>query len=33
MVNCANEDIQIGMPVSLTWIDRQGHPVPAFQPA
>jgi uncharacterized OB-fold protein len=33
MVECANEDIRIGMPVSLTWIERQGHPVPAFQPA
>ena len=33
MVNCANEDIRIGMPVSLTWVDRQGHPVPAFEPA
>ena len=33
MVNCANEDIRIGMPVTLTWIERQGHPVPAFQPA
>ena len=33
MVNCANDEIRIGMPVSLTWIERQGHPVPAFQPA
>jgi uncharacterized OB-fold protein len=33
VVNCPNEDIYIGMPVELTWIDWQGAPVPAFQPA
>ena len=33
IVNCANEDIRIGMPVRLTWIERQGHPIPAFEPA
>jgi len=33
MVNCPNEDIRIGMPVTLSWIERQGHPVPGFQPA
>jgi len=33
MVKCDNEDIRIGMSVSLTWIERQGHPVPAFEPA
>lgn len=33
MVNCANEDIRIGMPVTLNWVERNGAPVPAFQPA
>ncbi len=33
MVNCTNEDLRIGMPVTLDWIEREGHPVPAFQPA
>jgi uncharacterized OB-fold protein len=33
IVNCRNEDIYIGMPVELTWVERQGVPVPAFQPA
>jgi uncharacterized protein len=26
-------DIHIGMPVELTWIERDGVPFPAFQPA
>ena len=33
MVDCAVEDIRIGMPVALTWIERDGHPIPAFRPA
>jgi uncharacterized OB-fold protein len=33
MVNCAPQDISIGMPVKLTWIERGGNPVPAFEPA
>lgn len=33
IVGCANDDIEIGMPVTLTWVERQGSPVPAFQPA
>jgi uncharacterized OB-fold protein len=33
MANCPNEDIRIGMPVRLTWVDRGGSPVPAFEPA
>ena len=32
IVNCANDDIRIGMPVQLTWVERDGSPVPAFQP-
>ena len=33
IVNCAAEDIRIGMPVELTWIERNGAPIAAFQPA
>lgn len=33
IVNCAKEDIQLGLPVRLTWIERAGNPVPAFEPA
>lgn len=33
IVNCAHEDIRIGMPVELTWIDRNGLDIPAWQPA
>jgi uncharacterized OB-fold protein len=33
IVDCAKEDIQIGMPVELTWIERNGDPIPAFRPA
>jgi uncharacterized OB-fold protein len=33
IVGCANDEIRIGMPVQLTWVERHGHPVPAFEPA
>ena len=33
MVGCALADVRIGMPVELTWIERQGRPYPAFRPA
>ena len=33
IVNCPSDALYIGMPVELTWIERQGVPVPAFQPA
>ncbi|MGE0384660.1 MAG: Zn-ribbon domain-containing OB-fold protein [Gammaproteobacteria bacterium] len=33
VVNCAPQDIRIGMPVKLTWIDRYGAPYPVFEPA
>lgn len=33
IVNCAKQDIRIGLPVTLTWIDFQGAPVPVFEPA
>lgn len=32
IVNCPNQDISIGMPVRLTWLDRAGVPSPAFVP-
>jgi uncharacterized protein len=33
IVNCRSEDLYVGMPVELTWIDDAGVPAPAFQPA
>ena len=33
MVGCALDEIRIGMPVELTWIERNGSPYPAFRPA
>ena len=33
VVNCAPGDVAIGMPVEVAWIDRDGVPFPAFQPA
>jgi hypothetical protein len=33
IVDCPNEDIRIGMPVQLTWIDINGAPTPVFRPA
>jgi len=33
IVNCAKENIRIGLPVELTWINFEGAPVPAFEPA
>jgi uncharacterized OB-fold protein len=33
IVNCRKEDMYIGMPVEVTWMERGGAPVPAFQPA
>ena len=33
IVNCDPARIDIGMPVEVTWIDRDGVPFPAFQPA
>jgi uncharacterized OB-fold protein len=31
VVGAANDDIVIGAPVTLDWIDREGVPVPAFR--
>jgi uncharacterized OB-fold protein len=33
LVDCALDEIHIGMPVELTWIERNGQPYPAFRPA
>ena len=33
IVNCRTEDIYCDMPVELTWTERDGAPVPVFQPA
>jgi uncharacterized OB-fold protein len=31
VVNCPVTDLEIGMPVELTWIERYGAPFPVFQ--
>jgi uncharacterized OB-fold protein len=33
VVHCDPADVDIGMPVQLTWIDRDGVPFPTFEPA
>jgi uncharacterized OB-fold protein len=33
LVECEPSDVHIGMPVKLTWIERDGRPLPAFRPA
>lgn len=33
IIDCALDDIQIGMPVELAWIERSGAPFPVFRPA
>ena len=33
IVNCEPGDVRLEMPVELTWVDRDGAPAPAFQPA
>ncbi len=32
VVDCPLEDIRIGLPVELTWIERFGSPFPVFRP-
>jgi len=32
VVHCDPADVAIGMPVQLTWVDRDGVPFPAFEP-
>ncbi|WP_374581465.1 Zn-ribbon domain-containing OB-fold protein [Frankia sp. CiP3] len=33
IVNADRETLRIGLPVTLTWIERDGNPFPAFAPA
>ena len=33
LLRCPREAIFIGLPVSLTWIERDGAPFPAFEPS
>lgn len=33
IINCAREDMRIGMSVKLTWVARNGAPYPVFEPA
>lgn len=33
IVNCPRDRIALDMPVSLTWLDEDGRPAPAFEPA
>jgi uncharacterized protein len=33
VVDCPRDQLRIGLPVELTWIDRDGAPWPAFRPA
>jgi len=32
IVDCPNDQLKIGLPVELTWIERDGEPFPAFRP-
>ena len=32
IVGCPSADVAIGMPVELVWLERDGCPIPAFQP-
>jgi len=32
IVDCPNDQLKIGLPVELTWIERNGEPYPAFRP-
>ena len=32
VIGCSIEDVQIGLPVELDWIDRYGSPFPVFRP-
>ena len=33
VVDCPPEELRIGLPVALAWIDRAGAPFPVFEPA
>jgi len=32
VIDCALEDVRIGLPVELTWIERFEAPFPVFRP-
>jgi uncharacterized OB-fold protein len=32
VVNCPPEEVRIGMPVKLAWVERYGAPYPVFEP-
>jgi uncharacterized OB-fold protein len=32
VIECGDAEIRIGMPVELTWVERDGTPLPAFRP-
>jgi uncharacterized OB-fold protein len=32
IVNCDPADVAIGLPVTLSWIERAGRPFPVFEP-
>ena len=32
VVSIPPDDVRVGMPVELCWVDRDGTPVPAFRP-
>ena len=33
IVNCPRSDLTLNLPVHLTWLEREGHTMPAFEPA
>jgi hypothetical protein len=33
VINCVSDELRIGLPVALTWIDREDAPFPVFEPA
>jgi hypothetical protein len=33
VINCPPEELRIGLPVTLAWIDRAGAPFPVFEQA
>jgi uncharacterized protein len=33
IVNCPRSELILNLPVQLTWLEREGHTMPAFEPA
>ena len=33
VVNCSQSELALDLPVQLTWMEREGHRTPAFEPA